>query len=73
MANQVLPSDRSTDSDVEVGDQLTADPTGKTLVFRSSTDLSSSLWVVNVDGRGLRALTAADSSMLDSDPNLASG
>jgi Tol biopolymer transport system component len=71
--NQVLASDRATDSDVDIGDQLAVDPTGKTLVFRSSTDLSSSLWVVNIDGHGLRALTAADSSILDSDPNLASG
>jgi Sporulation and spore germination len=71
--NQVLDSDRSTDGGVDIGDQLTVDPAGRTLVFRSSTDLSSSLWLVNMDGRGLRALTPADSSMLDSDPNLASG
>ena len=71
--NQVLASDRSTDGGVDIGDQLTVDPTGRTLVFKSSTDLSSSLWLVNMDGRGLRALTTADSSVLDSDPNLASG
>jgi hypothetical protein len=71
--NQVLASDRSTDDGVDIADQLTVDPDGRTLVFKSSTDLSSSLWLVNIDGRGLRALTPADSSILDSDPNLASG
>jgi hypothetical protein len=71
--NQVLASDRSTDDGVDIADQLTVDPRGRTLVFKSSTDLSSSLWLVNINGRGLRALTPADSSILDSDPNLASG
>jgi hypothetical protein len=70
---QVLASDRSADDGVDIADQLTVDPRGKTLVFKSSTDLSSSLWLVNINGRDLRALTPADSSILDSDPNLASG
>jgi Sporulation and spore germination len=70
---QVLASDRSDANAVDIADQLTVDPRGKTLVFKSSTDLSSSLWLVNVNGRDLRALTPADSSILDSDPNLASG
>jgi hypothetical protein len=70
---QVLASDRSAANAVDIADQLTVDPRGKTLVFKSSTDLSSSLWLVNINGRDLRALTPADSSILDSDPNLASG
>jgi hypothetical protein len=73
---QVLASDRSADDadgGVDIADQLTVDPGGRTLVFKTSTDLSSSLWLVNINGRGLRALTPADASILDSDPNLASG
>ncbi len=70
---QVLSSDRTSDAGVDIADQLTADPSGHTLVFKSSTDLSSSLWLVNVDGRGLRALTSANPSNLDTDPTLASG
>ncbi len=70
---QVLSSDRTSDAGVDIADQLTVDPSGHTLVFKSSTDLSSSLWLVNVDGRGLRALTTADPSNLDTDPTLASG
>jgi hypothetical protein len=70
---QVLASDRGSDAEVDIADQLTVDPSGHTLVFKSSTDLSSSLWLVNVDGRGVRALTASDPSTLDSDPSLASG
>jgi hypothetical protein len=70
---QVLSSDRTSDDEVDIADQLTVDTSGHTLVFRASTNLSSSLWLVNVDGRGLRALTAADPSTLDSDPTLASG
>jgi hypothetical protein len=70
---QVLSSDRTSDAGIDIADQLTADPSGHTLVFKSSTDLASSLWLVNVDGRGLRALTTADPSNLDTDPTLASG
>jgi WD40 repeat protein len=70
--NQVLASDRTSDSEVDIADQLTVDPAGQMLVFKSSSDLSSSLWLVNTDGRGLRALTTANPSILDSDPNLAS-
>lgn len=70
---QVLASDRSSDTEVDIADQLTVDPGGHTLVFKSSTDLSSALWLVNVDGRGLHALTGADPSIFDTDPNLASG
>jgi hypothetical protein len=70
---QVLSSDRASDAEVDIADQLTVDPDGHTLVFKSSTDLSSSLWLVNVDGRGLRALTTADPSTLDTDPTLAGG
>lgn len=70
---QVLSSDRASGAEVDIADQLTVDPTGRTLVFKSSNDLSSSLWLVNIDGRGLRALTATGPSTLDSDPSLASG
>jgi hypothetical protein len=71
---QVLASDRGSTAGVDIADQLTVDPDGHTLVFKSSTDLSSSLWLVDLDGRGLRALTTAtDPSFLDSDPSLASG
>jgi hypothetical protein len=69
----VLASDRGNAAEVEIADQLAVDPDGHTLVFKSSTDLASSLWLVNLDGRGLRALTPADPSYLDSDPTLASG
>ena len=69
----VLASDRGNAAEVEIADQLAVDPDGHTLVFKSSTDLASSLWLVNLDGRGLRALTSADPSYLDSDPTLASG
>jgi hypothetical protein len=69
---QVLASGRDNANMVDVADQLTVDPDGHVLVFRTSTDLSSALWQVNLDGRDLRPLTAGASS-LDSDPSLASG
>jgi hypothetical protein len=70
---QVLASGRGPGM-VDVADQLTVDPSGQVLVFKTSTDLSSSLWLVNLDGRGLRPLTSdpSGSSLLDSDPSLAS-
>jgi len=68
----VLSPGRGSDLGVDIDGELTVDPAGETFVFKSPSELGTSLWMVNRDGRGLKALTSPDATYFDGDPNFAS-
>ncbi|HEV8648807.1 MAG TPA: GerMN domain-containing protein [Actinomycetes bacterium] len=68
----VLSPDRGSNLGVDIDGELTVDPAGEVFVFKSPSELGTSLWMVNRDGRGLKALTPPDATYFDGDPNFAS-
>jgi len=68
----VLSPGRGSELGVDIDGELTVDPTGEAFVFKSPSDIGTSLWMVNRDGRGLKALTSPDDTYFDGDPSFAS-
>jgi len=68
----VLSPGRGSELEVDIDDELTVDPAGETFVFKAPSEVGTALWMVNRDGRGLKALTSPDATNFDSDPDFAS-
>jgi Sporulation and spore germination len=63
------------DSDIPIGDignHLTADPTGRSFVVTARTSTSASLWMVNRQDKSVSYLTLPAPNAFDTDPNFAS-
>jgi Sporulation and spore germination/WD40-like Beta Propeller Repeat len=63
------------DSDIPIGDignHLTADPTGRSFVVTARTSTGASLWMVNRQDKSVRYLTLPAPNAFDTDPSFAS-
>jgi Sporulation and spore germination/WD40-like Beta Propeller Repeat len=63
------------DSDIPIGDignHLTADPTGRSLVVTARSSTGASLWMVNRQDKSVRYLTLPAPNAFDTDPSFAS-
>jgi Tol biopolymer transport system component len=67
----LLNLDPASENAIDIGDQLTVDPTGNQFVFIEQSEEGTSLWVVDRLGVGLRQLTSPGVNSFDSDPSFA--
>jgi Sporulation and spore germination len=67
----LLNLDPASENAIDIGDQLTVDPTGNQFVFIEQSEEGTSLWVVDRLGVGLRQLTWPGVNSFDSDPSFA--
>ncbi len=67
----LLNLDPTSENAIDIGDQLTVDPTGNQFIFVEQSEDGTALWVVDRLGVGLRQLTSPGSNSFDSDPGFA--
>jgi hypothetical protein len=68
----LLNLDPASENAIDIGDQLTVDPTGNQFIFTEQSENGTALWVVDRLGVGLRQLTSPGVNGFDSDPSFAS-
>jgi Sporulation and spore germination len=56
---------------VDIGDELTVDPTGNRFIFVVQSEDGSSLWMIDRLGSSLRQLTSPGSNSFDNEPSFA--
>jgi hypothetical protein len=67
----LLTLDPASANAIDIGDQLTVDPTGNQFIFVEQSEDGTALWVVDRLGMGLRQLTSPGANGFDSDPSFA--
>jgi hypothetical protein len=67
----LLNLDPASENAIDIGDQLTVDPTGNQFIFVEQSEDGTALWVVDRLGMGLRQLTSPGANGFDSDPGFA--
>ena len=67
----LLNLDPASENAIDIGDQLTVDPTGNQFIFVEQSEDGTALWMVDRLGMGLRQLTSPDINGFDSDPSFA--
>jgi dipeptidyl aminopeptidase/acylaminoacyl peptidase len=68
----VINLDPTSESAVDIGNQLTVDPAGSNFVFTVQSENGTSLWMVDRQGSGLRPLTTPLPNDFATDPSFAS-
>jgi hypothetical protein len=63
--------DPTSESAVDIGDQLTVDPTGNRFIFVVQSEEGASLWTIDRLGTSLRQLTFPQSNSFDNEPSFA--
>jgi len=66
-----LNLDPASENAIDIGDQLTVDPTGNQFIFIEQSEDGTALWMVDRLGVGLRQLTSPGLNGFDSDPSFA--
>ena len=67
----LLNLDPASENAIDIGDQLSVDPTGNQFIFIEQSENGTALWVVDRLGVGLRQLTSPGGNGFDSDPSFA--
>jgi hypothetical protein len=67
----LLNLDPTSENAVDIGDQLTVDPTGNRFIFVVQSEDGTSLWMIDRLGASLRQLTAPGSNSFDNEPSFA--
>jgi Sporulation and spore germination len=67
----LLNLDPASENAIDIGDQLTVDPTGNQFIFVEQSEEGTALWVVDRLGVGLRQLTSPGLNSFDGDPGFA--
>ncbi len=67
----LLNLDPASENAIDIGDQLTVDPTGNQFIFVEQSEDGTALWMVDRLGVGLRQLTSPGINGFDSDPGFA--
>jgi Sporulation and spore germination len=67
----LLNLDPTSESAVDIGDELTVDPTGNRFIFVVQSEDGTSLWMIDRLGASLRQLTSPGSNGFDNEPSFA--
>jgi hypothetical protein len=67
----LLNLDPTSENAIDIGDQLTVDPTGNRFIFVVQSEDGTSLWMIDRLGAGLRQLTSPGSNGFDNEPSFA--
>jgi Sporulation and spore germination len=67
----LLNLDPDSENAVDIGDELTVDPTGNRFIFVVQSEDGTSLWMIDRLGSGLRQLTSPGSNSFDNEPSFA--
>ncbi len=63
--------DPTSENAVDIGDELTVDPTGNRFIFVVQSEDGTSLWMIDRLGASLRQLTSPGSNSFDNEPSFA--
>ena len=67
----LLNLDPTSENTVDIGDELTVDPTGNRFIFVVQSEDGTSLWMIDRLGASLRQLTSPGSNGFDNEPSFA--
>ena len=63
--------DPTSENAIDIGDELTVDPTGNRFIFVVQSEDGTSLWMIDRLGASVRQLTSPGSNGFDTEPSFA--